>query len=209
MKRFEIITEADARVLDRDATVELARSGHVTPLARDTLKERRITVVEEGRASVEDTWLAPRSDIRALAVGSDQAGAALGRGLVAFLRGRGLAVDDQGAGVSDLADYPDVATRVSEAVTSGEADAGIVVDGTGVGSAVAANKIRGIRAAMAGSETIARCAREQYGANVLTLGATFVTEEEARAIVSVWISTSIRNPKNIASLAKIRDLERR
>ena len=78
-------------------------------------------------------------------------------------------------------DYPDIAAAVARAVARGEADAGIVIDGAGIGSAIAANKIAGIRAAMATTETIARYSREHNGANVLTLGATLVTPDEARA----------------------------
>src|SRR5688572_1772945 len=113
MKPFEIITEADARVLERGSTVELARGGHVTPLARDTLRERRITVTEEGRTSADDLSLAPRADIRSLAIGSDHSGVALRRALVTFLRGRSLAVQEFGPEGSDPADYPDVAAQVA------------------------------------------------------------------------------------------------
>src|SRR5207253_7181363 len=89
-------------------------------------------------------------------------------------------------------DYPDVAASVARAVSRGEADAGIVIDGAGIGSAIAANKIRGIRAAMATNETIARYAREHNGANVLTLGASLVTVDEASAIVSAWLAAAMR-----------------
>jgi ribose 5-phosphate isomerase B len=96
---------------------------------------------------------------------------------------------------------------VARAVSRGEADAGIVIDGAGIGSAIAANKLRGVRAAMATTETIARYSREHNGANVLTLGASLVTAEEARAIVGTWLSTPMREPRYIRRLAKIRDLE--
>ena len=93
----------------------------------------------------------------------------------AFLRGRGLAVNDLGTDTAEPVDYPDVAAPWRDAVARGEADAGIVIDGAGIGSAIAANKVNGIRAAMATTETIARYSREHNGANVLTLGATLVT----------------------------------
>jgi ribose 5-phosphate isomerase B len=209
MKEFEIITEADARVLPAGATVALKRGGHITPLAQDTLKERRVTVILEGRASAAEESLAPRADIRQLAIGSDHAGARLRQALVAFLRGRGLAVNDLGTDGPDPVDYPDVAASVARLVANREADAGIVIDGAGIGSAIAANKIAGVRAAMATTETIARYSREHNGANVLTLGATLVSVEEARGIVVAWLSTSMREPRYIRRLAKIRDLEGR
>ena len=207
MQKFDLITEADARVLPRGETVMLARSGHITPLAADTLKDRRITVVHEGRASADEASLAPRADIRSIAIASDHTGVALRRALVAFLRGRGLAVQDLGTDGSDPVDYPDVAASVARIVARGEADAGIVIDGAGIGSAIAANKVDGIRAVMCATETIARYSREHNGANVLTLGATLVSADEARAIVTTWLSTPMREARYIRRLAKIRDLE--
>jgi ribose 5-phosphate isomerase B len=209
MRRFDIITESDARVLTPGETVTLAGGGHVTPLAQDTLRARRIVVIHEGRASAEESALAPPSDIRTLAIASDHTGIRLRQTLVAFLRGRGLAVRDLGVDTPDPVDYPDVAAGVGTLVARLEADAGIVIDGAGIGSAIAANKIRGVRAATAASETIARYSREHNGANVLTLGATLVSAEEAKSIVTVWLTTPMREPRYIRRLAKIRDLENR
>jgi len=207
MKTFDIITEADARVLERGETVTLSRRGHITPLALDTLRERRITVLQEERASAEDLQLAPPAEIRKVAIASDHTGVTLRRDLVGWLRGRGLEVADHGVDGSDPVDYPDVAALVGRAVLRGEADAGIVIDGAGIGSAIAANKLRGIRAAMATTETIARYSREHNGANVLTLGASLVTADEAKAILAAWLGAAMREPRYIRRLSKIRDLE--
>jgi ribose 5-phosphate isomerase B len=208
MKRFDIITETDARTLPRGDTVILSRGGHVTPLAQDTLKERRISVIREGQVADGDGDLAPPA-IRSVAIASDHTGVALRRALITNLRGRGLAVHDLGTESSDPVDYPDIAAVVARAVAHGEVDAGIIIDGAGIGSAIAANKIQGIRAAMAVSETIARYSREHNGANVLTLGASLVSAEEATAIVAAWLTAAMREPRYIRRLAKIRDLERR
>jgi|SRR5712692_2769259 len=208
MKRFDIITEADARVLPRGEPVALARGGHITPLAADTLKERRVQVLREGSASDDDVSLAPRSQIRSVAIASDHTGVVLRRDMVGFLRGRGVAVQDLGTDGSLPVDYPDVAALVAFAVARDEADAGIVIDGAGIGSAIAANKVAGIRAVMCTTETIARYSREHNGANVLTLGSTLVSVDEARAIVSTWLATDMHEPRYIRRLAKIRDLER-
>jgi ribose 5-phosphate isomerase B len=209
VKRFDIITESDARVLPRGDTVTLVKGGHITPLAQDTLRERGVTLVHEGRASPDEAALVPRADIRTIALASDHTGVRLRRELITFLRGRGLAVQDLGTDGSDPVDYPDVAASVADLVARGDVDAGIVIDGAGIGSAIAANKIRGIRAVMANSETLARYAREHNGANVLTLGAMLVSPDEARAIVTTWLTTPMREPRYIRRLAKIRDLERR
>jgi ribose 5-phosphate isomerase B len=209
MKRFDIITESDARVLPRGEPVMLARGGHVTPLAQDTLAERRIAVLREGRVSADEASLAPRADIRIVAIASDHTGVKLRQALVVFLRGRALAVHDLGTDGPDAVDYPDVAASVADLVARGDADAGIVIDGAGIGAAIAANKIRGIRAVMASNETIARYAREHNGANVLTLGATLVSVDEAKTIVTTWLTTPMKEPRYIRRLAKIRELEER
>src|SRR5207244_772200 len=132
---------------------------------------------------------------------------ALRKTLVAFRRGRGPAVNDLGTDVAEPVDYPDIAASVARLVARGEADGGIAIDGAGIGSAIAANKIAGIRAAMATTETIARYSREHNGANVLTLGATLVSADQARAIVTAWLTTAMKEPRYIRRLAKIRDLE--
>jgi hypothetical protein len=125
MKKFDIITEADARTIDVGATVELTRGGHVTPLARDTLTARRITVIPAGSADPAlPADLAPVADVRRITIGNDHTGVALKHALVRHLRGKGLAVQDAGTNTTDAIDYPDVAAAVANAVARGEADAG-------------------------------------------------------------------------------------
>jgi ribose 5-phosphate isomerase B len=206
MKRFEIITEADARLLDIGEIVELRKGGHVTPLAADTLKARRVTVVAE-TLDRSDEGLAPAADIRRVAIGSDHSGLSLKSAIVAALRGKGLAVDDLGTLTADPVDYPDTAARVAKAVARGEADAGIVIDGAGIGSAIAANKIAGVRAAVCHDQTMARYARQHNGANVLSLGATLIQTKDALDIVGVWLGTAMTEARYIRRLAKIRTLE--
>lgn len=209
MKTYDIITEADARLLEIGETVELRKGGHITPLAADTLKSRRVTVVTEHALDASDAALAPAADIRRIAIGSDHTGLSLKTAIVTALRSKGIAVDDLGTLTSDPVDYPDTAARVAKSVARGEADAGIVIDGAGIGSAIAANKIRGIRAAVCHDQTMARYARQHNGANVLALGSTLVTAPEALAIVDTFMSTPMREARYIRRLAKIRDLEGR
>jgi ribose 5-phosphate isomerase B len=209
MKRFEIITEADARTIDIGATVELAAGGLVTPLAKDTLAARRVTVV--GAGSVDASLpadLAPAADIRRVVIGNDHTGIAMKQAILQHLRGRGVSVLNVGTDTTAPVDYPDVAGQVARIVARGEADAGIVIDGAGIGSAIAANKINGIRAVMCLNETIARYSREHNGANVLTLGATLLPDVAAALrIVDTWTGTSIREARYIRRLLKIRRLE--
>jgi ribose 5-phosphate isomerase B len=208
VKRFQMVTEADARVLEYGSTIVLVPGAHVTPLAADTLRSRRISVVHEGSDPDLGT-LAPTAEIRTVAIAGDHTSLALKRALVQHLRGRGIAAHDLGTSNNDPVDYPDTAAAVATHVTRGEADAGIVIDGAGLGSTIAANKVAGVRAAMCLNTTLARYARQHNGANVLALGSTLVTTDEAIAIVDTFIDTPMREARYIRRLAKIRDLEQR
>ena len=198
-------------MLDVGATVELTAGGHVTPLARDTLAARRVTVVAAGSTdSALPADLAPVADIRRVAIGCDHTGLKIKQILVAHLRGRGLAVLDVGTQGTDPVDYPDIAAAVAVSVARGESDAGIVIDGAGIGSAIAANKIRGVRAAMCVTETIARYSREHNGANVMTLGSSLLDGPDAAIrLVDTWMGTAMREARYIRRLLKIRRLEDR
>jgi ribose 5-phosphate isomerase B len=208
MKRFQMITEADARVIEYGATVTLVAGGHITPLAADTLKARRVSVVRESGDSDQGS-LAPRAEIRTVAIGGDHTSVNLKAAIVAHLRGRGLAVHDLGTNTSEPVDYPDTAGAVALHVSRGEADAGIAIDGAGLGSTIAANKVDGVRAAMCVDRTLARYAREHNGANVLALGSTLLTTLDALDIVDTFLGTPMREPRYIRRLAKVRELERR
>lgn len=208
-QRFGIITEADARNLPVGSSVELEKGGHVTPLAQDTLRERRVTVLTAGALDPSlPADLAPVSPAKRIAIGSDHTGLAMKAALVDHLRKQGLKVEDFGTNTADAVDYPDIAGRVAKAVARHEADAGIVIDGAGIGSTIAANKVRGIRAAMCLNETIARYAREHNGAHVATLGSTLITIDQARAIVDIFLTTPTNEPRYLRRLLKVRDLER-
>ena len=211
MKPFDIITEIDARLLPIGSTVELAAGGVVTPLASDTLAARRVTVVRAGAMDPAlPADLAPPADVRRVTIGSDHGGVSLKRALLQHLRGKGLAVLDVGTDGPAPVDYPDIAAAVARSVARREADAGIVIDGAGIGSAIAANKIDGVRAAMCQDETTARYSREHNGANVLTLGASLLPGAEAAIrIVEVWLGTPMREARYIRRLLKIRRLEER
>ncbi len=208
MKRFEIVTEADARVLDYGSSIVVVRGGHVTPLAADTLRGRRVSVVWES-GSGEERHLIPVSPARTVAVAGDHGSLALKAAIVAHLRARGVAAHDLGTSGNEPVDYPDTAAAAARQVSRGEADAAIVIDGAGLGSTIAANKIRGVRAANCLSQTLARYARQHNGANVLALGATLVSVDEALAIVDTFLETPMTEPRYIRRLSKIHDLEQR
>jgi ribose 5-phosphate isomerase B len=208
VKRFDIVTEADARVLEYGSSIVLAAGGHVTPLAQDTLRARRVTVVAD-IPDVDLAALAPVAAVRTVAVAGDHTSLALKAALIQHFRGRGLAAHDLGTATPDPVDYPDTAAAAAVQVARGEADAAIVIDGAGLGSCIAANKVAGARAAMCTTETLARYARQHNGANVLALGSTLLSVAEAVAIANVFVDTPMREARYIRRLAKIRALEAR
>ena len=115
---------------------------------------------------------------------------------------------DIGTDGPDPVDYPDIAAQVARLVARKEVHAGIAIDGAGIGSCIAANKIDGARAAMCTDKTLARYSREHNGANVLALGATLVSVDEAKAIVETWLATPMGEARYIRRLAKVRALEK-
>ena len=193
-------------MLEYGSTIALARGGHITPLAHDTLRSRRVTVVPDD-GEPEEPSLAPAARIERVAVAGDHTSLALKAAVLTFLRSRGLASEDLGTHATDPVDYPDFAAAVARAVARTEADAGIAIDGSGIGSAIAANKIDGIRAAMCPSARLARYAREHNGINVLALGSVTMSREEALSIVEAFLDTPMRNPRYIRRLGLIRRLE--
>ena len=203
-----MITEADARVLEYGSTVALVAGGHVTPLAADTLKARRVSVVRES-GDVDEASLAPRADIRTVAIAGDHTSLTLKAAIVQHLRGRGLAVHDLGTDSSEPVDYPDTAGAVAVQVARGEADAGIAIDGAGLGSTHRREQGRGVRAAMCTDRDAgplrARAQRRQRAGARLHAGV-----DAARPSRSSTSSSARRcaKPRYIRRLAKIRELER-
>ncbi|MBI4637398.1 MAG: ribose 5-phosphate isomerase B [Candidatus Rokubacteria bacterium] len=144
----------------------------------------------------------------AIALGADHAGFLLKEDLKAWLRGRGHEVVDVGTHSTDSVDYPDYARLVAEAVTAGRAGRGVLVCGTGIGMAIAANKVPGIRAAACGDAHTARMSREHNDANVLALGARNTPLDTAIAAVEAWLEATFLGGRHARRLEKVAGLER-
>ena len=145
----------------------------------------------------------------AIALGADHAGFALKQLLKVWLEGQGHTVLDVGTHTAESVDYPDYARAVTDALLAGAAERGILVCGTGLGMAMAANKVPGVRAASCVDAYTAQMAREHNDANVLTLGARIVKGEDAIEIVRVWLDTAFAGDRHIRRLAKLVALERK
>lgn len=144
-----------------------------------------------------------------IAIGADHGGFAMKEHLAFRLRERGHDVTDCGTHSTDAVDYPDVALAVAELVANGSCEWGIVVDGAGIGSAMAANKVPGVRAALCYDLSTARNSREHNHANVLTLGAGLIGNGLAWQIVDEWLSVPWGEGRHARRVAKITDIERR
>ncbi|MDA8206256.1 MAG: ribose 5-phosphate isomerase B [Thermaerobacter sp.] len=144
-----------------------------------------------------------------VAVGADHAGWPLKEVLVGFLIDRGWDVEDFGTFSTESVDYPDYAAKVSEAVARGDVDRGLLLCGSGQGMCMTANKVAGVRAALAHDVVSARMAREHNDANVLTMGARFVAAPLAREILETFVSTEFAGGRHQRRVEKIDALVRR
>ena len=143
---------------------------------------------------------------RRIAIGADHGGFQLKELLVESLRQTGHQVEDVGTRSTDPVDYPVFARAVAEAVAAGRADVGIVIDGAGIGSAMVANKVPGVRAALAYDLSSARNSREHNDANVLTLGAGLIGAGLAQQIVDLWLATECTEPRHQRRVAMFADV---
>jgi ribose 5-phosphate isomerase B len=142
-----------------------------------------------------------------IALGADHAGYLLKDCICQYVVDHGHQVINEGTNTSDSVDYPDYAIKVAQDVASGRADRGILVCGSGIGMAIAANKIPGIRAANVCSAYEAQMSREHNNLNVLTLGARILDESAATQIVQSWLDTPFAGGRHSGRLEKIRNIE--
>jgi ribose 5-phosphate isomerase B len=143
-----------------------------------------------------------------IALGADHAGYELKEKIKQHLTAQGLKVDDKGTNSDASVDYPDFARKVGEAVAAKHADLGILVCGSGIGMAVSANKVPGVRAANVTSEVEAQLSREHNDLNVLALGARLVDDQKAFNIVDKWLQASFDGGRHQRRVDKIAEIER-
>jgi ribose 5-phosphate isomerase B len=143
-----------------------------------------------------------------IAVGADHAGYHVKEAVKKYLETSGYPVDDMGTWSEESVDYPDYAKKVADRVVAGQDNFGVLACGTGIGMSIAANKIEGIRAALAHDAMTARLARQHNNANVLTLGGRVVTDEQAIEIVKDFLATEFRVGRHQRRIDKIAELDR-
>lgn len=142
-----------------------------------------------------------------IAIASDHRGYDAKRKLIPMLKQRGHEVEDFGCESSSSCDYPDFAVPAGRSIVSGRNDVGILLDGSGIGMSIAANKVRGVRAALVHDEVTARRSREHNHCNVLCLGTDLLSEVQITKIVEIFLDTNFADGRHTRRLEKIRQLE--
>lgn len=195
----ELITADMLAKIARGGSLRVPPGAIVTDLARDEAWRRGIKFEER---STSDS-----GSVR-VAIASDHGGFALKRDVIEWVRALGHQTFDLGTRDENAVDYPDFARAVAESVAKNNADIGIVIDGAGIGSAMAANKVNGVRAANCWNGVTAKNAREHNYANVLTLGAKVITREAAHEVVRAFLATPYGEERHGKRVKKIMDIER-
>ncbi len=188
-----VITEQD---VPHSGALHVPPGAIITPSASDLARERGILIVE---TPAEQT----------IALGSDHGGFQLKETLKPVLAELGWRIRDVGVFEEKPADYPDIAHAVARMVADGAAALGVIVDGAGIGSSMAANKVPGIRAALCYDEASARNSREHNHANVLTLGGRMLTASQAVDVLRMWLATPFGGGRHQNRIDKITEIERR
>ncbi len=142
-----------------------------------------------------------------IAIGSDHGGIVLKPLIVEYLKSQNIEVIDVGCYTTESVDYPVYALKVCNLINDGEADKGILLCGTGIGVSIAANKVKGIRAAVVSDEFCAEKCAEHNNANVLCLGGRVVTPEKAVRLVDIWLNTPFAEGRHSKRIQMISDIE--
>jgi ribose 5-phosphate isomerase B len=176
----------------------------ITPSAYEIAASRGVRILEVPADQL--SALAPAN--QTIAIGADHGGFRLKEALKFLLEGMGLSARDVGVHEEKAADYPDIAHKVAELVAGGSATRGVIIDGAGIGSCMAANKVPGIRAALCYDRASARNGREHNDSNVLTLGARLLTQTQAEDVLRTWLETPFAGGRHQARVDKIMQIER-
>lgn len=205
----KLITEAEVLKLVRQGIKELIIDDNtiLTPSARDVIIREKIEL-KKYSASIQNIIQSSES-INTIIVGSDHTGFKAKQEIINFLKSKGYQVLDAGTNSEQSCDYPDFAYAVAYAVKNNQAQRGIMIDATGIPSAITANKVKGIRAAVGYNEYVIKSAREHNNSNVLTLGARVFDIEILKSFVELWLKTGFEGGRHQKRLDKITEIEMR
>lgn len=176
----------------------------VTASAHEVASARGVRIVELPADQLNGLAAADKT----IAIGSDHGGFRLKEALKPVIESMGLFPRDVGVHEEKAADYPDIAQKVADLVAGKSATRGVIIDGAGIGSCMAANKVPGIRAALCYDRASARNGREHNDSNVLTLGARLLTQSQAEEVLRTWLETPFAGGRHQARVDKIMQIER-
>ena len=196
-----LLTEDDLRGLETGAKVRVAENAKLTPSAQDFVNDNNIELIR--KVSRNNSL-----KVKSVGIGCDHGGFEMKEQLKNFLGELGLHVRDFGTNSKNSVDYPDFAHAVAVAVSNSNVDVGIIIDGAGIGSAMAANKVPNIHAAACYNVALAKNSREHNGANVLTLGSGQNSLAEVKKIVTAFLTNKITEPRHKKRVGKIDAIER-
>ena len=196
-----LLTEDDLRGLEAGSRIRVSANVKLTPLASDIVSDKGLVLVRKQQRNVG-------LKVRTIAIGSDHGGFPLKEQIKGCLDELGLQIRDYGTNSTDAVDYPDFAHAVAKAVCSKQADIGLLIDGAGIGSAITANKVPGVRAAACYSVALAKNSREHNGSNVLSLGSGQNSFEEVKAIVEAFVTSEISEDRHKHRVGKIDSIDR-
>ncbi len=209
----KLITEKDIYNSAKESEIILiGKDDILTPSAKDKIKELRLKVVDKDEAEKlgdESRNLYKTTRQNKIVIGSDHTGFKTKNMLTRVLTEKGFQLIDVGTYDEKSCDYPDFAFAAAKKVQEAEADFGILIDATGIPSAITANKLNGIRAATCYNEFSARSAREHNDANVLVMGAKTLGEETMKSILEVWLITKFGGGRHQKRLDKIAGIEKK
>lgn len=208
----KLISERDIVELNKKGikVLLISKDSVITPLALDLIHSLKFTIVEKENFETSSVSTSSnfKSDLgKSIIIGSDHTGFRLKNILIKYLTEKGFTIFDAGTFNENPCDYPDYAKIVGNRIIAEDFDCGILIDATGIPSAIAANKIKGIRAATCYNTFSAKSSRAHNNSNVLVVGARALGEETIKHIVDEWLSTPFEGGRHQNRLDKIRDLE--
>jgi ribose 5-phosphate isomerase B len=203
-----VLTFSDLEKIPTGGEVSVPPGALITALAADEAARRSITIKFTEPSAESGAGSAPAQG-RAVAIGADHGGYELKEQLKRHLSDWAYTVIDLGTSGTEPVDYPDFAEAVANAVAHGQAWRGVVIDSAGIGSAIAANKVPGARAALCYDRATARNSREHNDANIITFGARMIPAEVAREILALWLDTAFAGGRHQRRIDKIKAIEDR
>jgi ribose 5-phosphate isomerase B len=206
-RRRAVVTAEEVKQIEPGAELQVPAEALITPLARQVALERGVTLTTANQPLPDGQSASSRGHV--VAIGCDHGGFEMKEHLKSYLAELGYHPLDCGTHSKESVDYPDFAYAVARQVADGTAFRGIIIDGAGIGSCMAANKVPGVRAAMCYDQATAVNSREHNNANVLTLGAGLIGHNLAQQIVNTWLKTDFGGGRHARRVEKIMEIEQR